>query len=40
MTTFVHFVHWCLSNLAVLGLLGTLLILVPIFGIMIIHDPD
>ena len=36
----VHFVRLTLENPAILGLLSFLLIMVPIFGIAIVNDPD
>jgi hypothetical protein len=36
----VHFIHAMMNNVFVLGLIGFLLIMVPIVGIMIVNDPD
>jgi hypothetical protein len=34
----VHFVHFAMQNLVVVGFMGFLLIVVPIIGIMAIHE--
>ena len=36
----IHLVRWVLEHGITLGILCFLLIFVPIFGIMVIHDPD
>jgi len=36
----IHLVRWVLEHGVTLGILCFLLISVPVFGIMIIYDPD
>lgn len=36
----VHFVHFVMENIMVVGFMGTLLVVVPLMGIMIVHESD